>query len=343
MQPDLKLSICIPTRNRAAYLEELLKSIFAQNLQGVEVIISDNASTDGTAALAAKYPGVIYHKNYKNIGFDANVIKVISYARAPYCWLMGDDDILYPGAINYLLNKLREGFAFYAISFDICDGRMKHLQKGGYLIKEKDGEVFDFSRRQGALAYLERVKANAGLFGFMGGVIFRREAWLKINPPKELMGLGWIHIFFFWSILQSGVKAKFLAEPLMKLRLQYQNTTQAKTRLSRLLMEFKGLQKTAALLFKKDKEVYNAFLAAVTRYTAPSSIPPYFTLSKEDKKLWPQFIACLQAYPYPQSFKKSLENKKRLNFIYFAREFINQPALRRIKKPFKLLKDSIKG
>ena len=53
------LSICIPTYNREKYLQDTLESIVSQdifkNTNDVDIVISDNASTDGTRELVEKY------------------------------------------------------------------------------------------------------------------------------------------------------------------------------------------------------------------------------------------------------------------------------------------------
>lgn len=60
------LSICIPTYNRAEYLQKTIESIVTQsawNTGNTEIVISDNASTDSTSAVIAgyekRYPGLI--------------------------------------------------------------------------------------------------------------------------------------------------------------------------------------------------------------------------------------------------------------------------------------------
>src|SRR5262249_43627784 len=70
------LSICIPTYNRSHFLKECLRSLFAQTFDhsAVEVIVSDNASTDDTPNVvrkyAERYPIVKYVRNETNIGAD---------------------------------------------------------------------------------------------------------------------------------------------------------------------------------------------------------------------------------------------------------------------------------
>ena len=70
------LSICIPTRNRAAFLYRTLRSITEtpvfQNGNEVEVVVSDNASTDATEEIVKifteKYGNkIVYSRNDENI------------------------------------------------------------------------------------------------------------------------------------------------------------------------------------------------------------------------------------------------------------------------------------
>jgi glycosyltransferase involved in cell wall biosynthesis len=96
------ISICIPTRNRAAFLEEnlsnLIKIIDQFNLEEkIEIIISDNGSTDNTTqvlnnVIEKKYIKILKHPN--NIGFSGNVLSMLKKATGKYVWMLGDDDKL---------------------------------------------------------------------------------------------------------------------------------------------------------------------------------------------------------------------------------------------------------
>ena len=64
------LSICIPTYNRSKTLENTLNSLFSNpefDSNKIEVIVSDNCSTDDTAQVVAKYPLVKYYCNKENV------------------------------------------------------------------------------------------------------------------------------------------------------------------------------------------------------------------------------------------------------------------------------------
>ena len=77
----MKLTIGIPTRNRRDYLLALLHSI--EPHEGVEILVSDNASTDDTARTLANYrmPGFRYWSNPENVGFGRNFLKLIEQAQ----------------------------------------------------------------------------------------------------------------------------------------------------------------------------------------------------------------------------------------------------------------------
>lgn len=108
------LSICIPTYNRISYLRELLDGLLSQirdlPKDQVEVLVSDNASTDGTAESlkALKSPSIRWWTNPQNIGGDRNFLKLIRESNGDYIWLIGDDDIVPEGAVLKVLRLLNE-------------------------------------------------------------------------------------------------------------------------------------------------------------------------------------------------------------------------------------------
>lgn len=91
-----KISIMIPTYNRAHYLVDAIESSLAQDYPNFEVIVSDNASTDGTEESVKKYlsdPRFRYYKNDKNLGSGPNYEKLLYvYATGEYGNYLTDDD-----------------------------------------------------------------------------------------------------------------------------------------------------------------------------------------------------------------------------------------------------------
>ena len=107
------VSICIPTYNRAFILNQMLESITNETLfqqtSKVEIVISDNCSTDNTFSVCQKYvqlyPNkVFYSRNEENIGGDANFIKVLSLAHNKLLKLCNDTCIFRTGALEKIVN-----------------------------------------------------------------------------------------------------------------------------------------------------------------------------------------------------------------------------------------------
>jgi glycosyltransferase involved in cell wall biosynthesis len=107
----MKLSICIPTYNRADTLRQALDSIIPQIANHeVEIVIVDNASSDETPTLVRGYMQeqtcVRYVRQPENVGFDRNIITCIEQARGDYVSLFADDDIALPGAFERVLKEI---------------------------------------------------------------------------------------------------------------------------------------------------------------------------------------------------------------------------------------------
>lgn len=111
---EIILSICIPTYNRAGFLKNSLESLYKQindkNCKYVEVMVSNNCSTDNTHSLVEEYINkglaVTYFKNKSNIGGEGNFLQCIHQAKGKYVLLLGDDDLLLEGSVDTLIQIL---------------------------------------------------------------------------------------------------------------------------------------------------------------------------------------------------------------------------------------------
>ncbi|SCL34106.1 Glycosyltransferase involved in cell wall bisynthesis [Micromonospora rhizosphaerae] len=107
---DVLVSICLPVRNGASRLEPVVQSILAQDHADLELIISDNASSDGTEdvcrALAAADRRIAYHRQPENIGLLNNFIAAMRLARGTFIRWVGDDDWLAPNCLSQSLEVL---------------------------------------------------------------------------------------------------------------------------------------------------------------------------------------------------------------------------------------------
>lgn len=110
------LTIAVPTYNRIRYLTELLPEICTQVEVAmkagypIEVLVSDNCSTDGTRemveGLQRTWGSLTYVVNETNVGGDRNFLLCVERARGTYVWLFGDDEVLEKGALLRLCRIL---------------------------------------------------------------------------------------------------------------------------------------------------------------------------------------------------------------------------------------------
>lgn len=135
-----RLTIAIPTYQRLKWLRQslarVLEQVATRPASDVEVVVSDNASTDGTweflQAEANRHPMLRIHRNAQNLGAEGNVYLLPGMARGRWLWTLGDDDFLLPGAINTILTTLSNGPDFIAINFAQSDEEMAHQQNDRY-------------------------------------------------------------------------------------------------------------------------------------------------------------------------------------------------------------------
>jgi len=108
------LSICVPTYNRENNLRECLESLECQ-IKGkseIELIISDNHSTDYTKKIVEEYSQKLdnlhYFFNEENLGFDGNTIKCIERANGNYMTLLSDEDRFIDGHIDRIISVINQ-------------------------------------------------------------------------------------------------------------------------------------------------------------------------------------------------------------------------------------------
>ena len=93
-----KISVCIPTYNRASYLRAALDSVFRQTRQDFEIIVFDDASTDGTQELVASIPDdrLRYFCQTQNAGIARNRNSCLEVVRGQYVAWLDSDDLYLP-------------------------------------------------------------------------------------------------------------------------------------------------------------------------------------------------------------------------------------------------------
>ncbi|MFH1968367.1 MAG: glycosyltransferase family 2 protein [bacterium] len=180
MKENKLLSICIPTFNRVELLKYNLKSITDQfdiepSLKNVvEIVISDNASSDDTkkmvVSFSEKYENIIYHRNETNIGFDRNLNNVVNLANGKYCLTLGDDDALFPNSLSLLIKKILNTYVPYYLVGHVGYSRdMQHASVHEHVLED-----CLFPSLEDYVRSLDGYLQVIGIFGGMSTHVFLR-------------------------------------------------------------------------------------------------------------------------------------------------------------------------
>ena len=104
-----QISVVIPAYNGTSrYLKEAIDSVRAQTLAADEIIVVDDASTDGTGALVQAIPQVRYVRHPQNSGQAAARNTGARLAESPYLAFLDQDDLWEPTFLEATLGSPRE-------------------------------------------------------------------------------------------------------------------------------------------------------------------------------------------------------------------------------------------
>ncbi len=103
-----KVSVTIPTHNRAHFVGQAIESVLAQTFRDFELIVCDNASTDATREVVGQYadPRLRYLRHSENVGMAGNWLSGLAAARGEYIAFLGDDDWWFPDFLARLTPPL---------------------------------------------------------------------------------------------------------------------------------------------------------------------------------------------------------------------------------------------
>jgi glycosyltransferase involved in cell wall biosynthesis len=184
---DSLVSIGLPTFNRASSLRKAIESVLRQDYKDMELIISDNASSDETQTVCEEYASrdkrVRYLRQPSNCGMTANFREVLAHASGEYFMWLSDDDWLGSSYISRCVRELedRENTVL------VC-GLAKYY--------ERDVPVFEGVRvtlqqklgSERVLSYFRQVNDNGTFYGIA------RSDVIRAIPLQHVLGGDWLFI-----------------------------------------------------------------------------------------------------------------------------------------------------
>ena len=250
----MKFSICIPNYNYEAYLGRTLDSVLGQSHRDLEVLVSDNASTDGSVALVrGKDDGrITVSVNPCNVGFAGNLDRAARLARGDVMLMLSSDDLMRPGALATYArlyaalgaDALRAVVTSSADIVDPADATTGRMGPDPEIWRAEDrvsgsglGEGVNVYKVSGAELLRRCLSTMKNPFNFLATAypraIYERTGGYGggrlINPDK------WFH----WKLCGAGTVAYYIDAPLFAYRVHpnNQNAQQASAGALKVLVD----------------------------------------------------------------------------------------------------------
>lgn len=255
------LSICIPTRDRADCLRELLESIVSQYEDDVEIVLSDDDSTDHTSAVIdsfrSKFKRFKYERSSPALRYDRNVLHLVRMAQGRFCWLFGDDDRMEPGGLAAVLREVRResdltGLTTGRISYDATLSQRLSVRP----LKQSDTVLFT-DAEEAILKLLDRL-------GFLSCQIVNRQAWSAVVDSENLEPYfaGYVQLYIIARMLKNAPRWKFLAHECVGFRSD-NDSFRVLGIFGRLKMDVCGYEQIMGDVFGRDSSVYPQAMAEI--------------------------------------------------------------------------------
>ena len=200
--PAPQVTIAIAAYNRAHLIGLTIDSLLKQTEQDFEILISDDASEDGTREICERYASrdarIRYFRNEQRLGLARNCSRVLGMASGEFVVLAGDDDLYEPDFLSSLLQVIRsdDSIALAACRVDVID------QQGSF-VRDVDQAYFQSpSRSQFRSAWRCLWKGYGNL---MTGV-YRRRHLARTRLFQSVYRDFWdsVDLVFLFDVALSG-------------------------------------------------------------------------------------------------------------------------------------------
>lgn len=260
-----KLGISIPNYNRIKKLERLLLELINQILNceltsTVQICVRDDCSvqdpTDLIGRLMLKYPeiDIKYHRNSVNQGMDENFLGSVLMADSEYSWIIGNDDIPTHDGISMVLDYLNnnKNVDFIVTPFDVHNNQ-GIVTSTVYPLLNNKNIAYNCSNYDEREQLFLNVRNNAGIFGFLSSVVFRRELWVNSYKDfEEKMRSIFIQVYLNLNAIFNGATYHYLNYKIIK-NFADPEMNDTVERMSNILF---GLDDVVEFFFKDDVRLH---------------------------------------------------------------------------------------
>lgn len=285
------ISVVIPLYNKVAEIERTLRSVLEQSLQPLEIIVVDDGSTDGSAAIVERVGGErVRLIRQQNRGVSAARNKGIELSRGEYVAFLDGDDRWQPDYLKCLTDFIARypdcgayGVAFYVDSGD-------------------DLVLADTPQTEGVVDFFAESMQRYVLIP--SAATLRRDVLLDVGGFPNGMRMG--EDQFLWTKVARSAKVAFLPTPLVVYSRAASNRSAATYRPEQTIYSFEQLYDAQA------EDLSNEYIARVALGKAivesvsggtkrAKQVAKFFSYNKLSRKLMRRlkFLNCLPRWMRP--------------------------------------------
>ena len=216
----MKVSVCIPSYNLAAYIGETIQSVLNQTFGDYEILIEDDGSTDDSAAVIAAFndPRIVFTQ-CAHEGHNERTNSMVRRAQGEYIALLPADDVWEP-------EKLARQVAYLDANPDcgVVFGRAGFIDKDGAEIKAANPAMFE---PPNMTRELWRKRFMIGNCVLVATSLYRRSLHEEIGYFDET--LPKLSDLEFWLRIVQSHDLHIITEPLAKMRMRGTDNLSAPT------------------------------------------------------------------------------------------------------------------
>lgn len=172
-------SVCIANYNGISLLEDCLESVLAQvGGFSIEIIVHDDASTDGSLSLLReRFPQIELLASDKNVGFCVSNNRMATLARGKYILLLNNDAALYPDAVETFIRAAEHQEPKCIMTLPQYDWETRSLVDFGCLLDPFCNPIPNLDHTHSDVAYV------------IGACLWcPLELWLELGGFPQWMG-----------------------------------------------------------------------------------------------------------------------------------------------------------
>jgi glycosyltransferase involved in cell wall biosynthesis len=182
-----RVTVGVPTRNRAGSLPRALESVLRQSHADLELLVADNASSDATPEVCARFAAadrrirVIRHE--ADVGLTENFNTLLRSASGEFVMLLADDDWLEPDYVARCVEALDGDPELVIVSGGAC----YHAGAAGEPTRGVELDLLDADAAARVGRYFARVVDNVTIYG-----LIRRSALPAALPMQNTLAGDWL-------------------------------------------------------------------------------------------------------------------------------------------------------